>query len=80
VSTHEALTATWTHGCCTDNACTRETCMALPAGKTCAVCLHYHRCRWLIRISGRETWCDWFPRRFYEAVIQPGPVTEGGSP
>jgi hypothetical protein len=68
------------HGCCTDQVCTPATCMELPAGKVCADCRHFPRCQWLLSISGRETSCDWFPRKFsprgVTPVTTPGSVTE----
>ena len=55
------------HGCCVDRACNERTCMALPAGKTCADCA---RINWCLKFfgpdRGKETSCDWFPRRFAE--------------
>jgi hypothetical protein len=35
-----------------------------PDGKTCADCIHFKRCSWLLSYSGKETQCDWAPSRF----------------
>jgi len=61
-----------THGCCADNACKPETCMELPAGKTCGHCVHEPRCCLMFGHKPSDTYCDWFPRRFNE---KPAPVT-----
>ena len=53
------------HGCCTDKACTRDTCMELPAGTTCGDCYHIARCKAIYGHTETNTYCDWFPRRFY---------------
>lgn len=53
-------------GCCIDEACTEATCMNLPEGKTCRDCAGFTRCQAFLSLSGRETACDWFPRRFRE--------------
>ena len=52
------------HGCCTDKACTPDTCMELPAGKTCGDCIHTYRCVAIFGHTAADTYCDWFPRRF----------------
>jgi hypothetical protein len=51
-------------GCCVDKACTPETCMNLPEGKTCGDCVHAHRCCAIFGHKPEDTTCDWFPRRF----------------
>jgi hypothetical protein len=38
--------------------------MELPAGATCAVCSRFERCKRFLRLTGKETACNWFPRRF----------------
>ena len=48
--------------------------MALPAGKSCADCRNYERCRAFIgarHIHDKQTRCDWAPSRFWERVITP---------
>jgi hypothetical protein len=57
------------HGCCADKACTDRTCMALPSGKTCGDCAHLNRCVAIFGHTATDTYCDWFPRRFREAVL-----------
>lgn len=52
------------NGCCADKSCTRETCMALDAGRTCSDCVHFRRCRSLLGVARDRTGCDYFPRRF----------------
>lgn len=54
-----------THGCCSDKACTPETCMELPPGLTCADCFSIKRCKAIFGHTETDTYCDWFPRRFY---------------
>ena len=54
------------HGCCVDKACNSDTCMELPLGKTCGDCLSFLRCKGIMGLTGRETYCDWFPRVFRE--------------
>ena len=59
------------NGCCADKkygkGCTPETCMSLPEGKTCGMCVHWHRCKALIYdLNPDGTVCDFFPRRFRE--------------
>lgn len=50
--------------------------MKLPAGKACADCVHFRRCKSFIGISGRETKCDWHPSRFREKIPEPvAPLT-----
>lgn len=58
---------TMKHGCCTDKACTPETCMELPQGKTCADCVRINYCISLGVTDTARTSCDWFPRRFKDA-------------
>lgn len=55
-----------THGCCADKACKPNTCMELPAGKTCGHCVHERRCCTIFGHEPSDTYCDWFPRRFRE--------------
>ena len=31
---------------------------------TCAECVHYYRCAWLLRRAKNEAPCDWSPSRF----------------
>jgi hypothetical protein len=52
------------HGCCTDKACTRETCMQLPAGETCGECRNFPHCLRMYGTKAEYTYCDFFPRRF----------------
>jgi hypothetical protein len=54
------------HGCCTDKACTTETCMELPIGKMCADCKFIKLCTRMGFTDGAKTSCDFFPRRFAE--------------
>jgi hypothetical protein len=65
------------HGCCVDkkygNGCTEETCMQLPAGKTCGDCVHIKRCKAIFGHVESDTSCDWFPRRF---VLKAGDTPE----
>jgi hypothetical protein len=51
-------------GCCVDGRCTADTCMHLPAGKTCGDCVHLRRCV-AFGFTDSETAdsCDFFPRR-----------------
>ena len=57
-------------GCCEDGKCTPETCMILPAGKTCDDCVHLMRCEAIFGHVPADTVCDWFPRRFRERKRQ----------
>ncbi len=70
MSSHKASVtdARWTvkHGCCVDKKCTPNTCMELPAGKTCGDCYHVARCTAIFGHTARDKYCDWFPRRFKE--------------
>ena len=52
------------HGCCRDGACTEETCMELPEGKTCGDCRYQPWCKALFSCPPERTSCDYFPRRF----------------
>lgn len=52
------------NGCCTDKACTADTCMDLPEGKTCGDCVHIARCKAIYGHVETDTSCDWFPRKF----------------
>ncbi len=58
------------NGCCVDkkygtpNACTEDTCMTLPAGKTCGDCRHARRCDLIFGGNQANTDCQFFPRRF----------------
>lgn len=60
------------NGCCVDKkygkGCTEQTCMSLPAGKTCGDCRHVVWCEGFLgsRFARTNTSCDWFPRRFVE--------------
>jgi len=47
------------HGCCRDKACDASDCMTLPAGKTCADCVHVRKCTALCGAEPTNTWCDW---------------------
>lgn len=38
--------------------------MKLPAGKTCADCRWFAKCKWLISCPPTNTTCDWAPSRF----------------
>ena len=53
-----------THGCCIDNVCTPDTCMELPEGETCGDCYHITVCYTFCGHEMKDTYCDWFPRRF----------------
>lgn len=64
------------HGCCVDQKCTPETCMALPEGKTCGGCIHIRRCKAMFGHVETDTYCDWYPRRFREILLgEPKGVT-----
>jgi hypothetical protein len=53
------------HGCCgVGRACTPDTCMVLPAGKTCGMCRCFSYCRALLGRRWGDIHCDFFPRRF----------------
>ena len=52
------------YGCCTDKACTRETCMKLPAGETCGECRNFPHCSRMYGAKAEYAYCDFFPRRF----------------
>jgi hypothetical protein len=43
--------------------------MLLPAGKTCADCVHYLRCNGLFGITASSLSCDFFPNRFEQAAV-----------
>lgn len=63
------------HGCCVDRECTSDTCMQLPAGKTCGDCVHVKRCVAIFGHKPADTYCDFFPRRFLplaDAVVGKG--------
>jgi len=64
-------------GCCVDKKCTPETCMNLPEGKTCGDCVHIHRCKAMFGHVEADTYCDWYPRRFREAVASTGEEVRG---
>lgn len=57
-------TGVLTPGCCVDRACQPHTCMALPAGKTCADCVHVERCVTMFGIKPESAICDFYPRRY----------------
>lgn len=57
------------HGCCADRACTPETCMELPKGKTCADCLFIVHCKRIYGVKTENTSCDFFPRRFKSRAV-----------
>lgn len=57
------------HGCCIDKLCGSSTCMELPTGQTCSTCLIFNRCKVFLGLTGKETSCDWFPRRFVQAPV-----------
>lgn len=63
------------HGCCTDRACDAQTCMQLPAGKTCDVCVWFYRCSIFGFTTAGSDSCDFFPRRFRETPVP----KEGGA-
>ena len=49
-------------------ACSAETCMSLPDGKTCGDCVHKRRCvTFGFADSETNTSCSFFPRRFVRA-------------
>ena len=57
------------HGCCVDKACNTETCMQLPNGSTCDDCIWLRSCVALgYTNSGKNTSCDFYPRRFVKAA------------
>jgi hypothetical protein len=39
--------------------------MNLPPGKTCADCVHVHRCCALFGHMPQDQVCDWYPSRFH---------------
>lgn len=46
--------------------------MKLPHGKTCADCVHFKRCTWLIGaayVNNKATRCDFSPSRFVEGRV-----------
>lgn len=53
-----------TPGCCVDDACQPHTCMTLPAGKTCADCIHVERCVAMFGVKPENVICDFYPRRY----------------
>ena len=61
------MSATHTHGCCADKACSEKTCMELPVGKTCGDCKHFRHCMAFYQHEASDTYCDFFPRRFVES-------------
>lgn len=61
------------HGCCADKACTHETCMQLPTGKTCGDCVHLKHCSAFYAHTPVDSYCDFFPRRFVQAPPPPPP-------
>lgn len=70
----------WEPGCCTDRrlgyerACTDDTCMRLPAGKTCGDCVHLTRCKSFgFTAAASEQACSFHPRRFREVPLTPSP-------
>lgn len=63
-----------TLGCCTDHACTPNTCMRLPTGVTCGDCAHWARCNGLYDCKLTDTTCDWFPRQFRKRAVEAWPV------
>jgi hypothetical protein len=56
------------YGCCSSKRCTKDTCMKLPDGVTCGDCSNIKRCSYLCGHTEKDTYCDWFPRRFKEAT------------
>lgn len=58
------------HGCCVDKECTTETCTGLPERKTCGDCMHIRRCKAMFGHVESDTYCDWHPRRFQEALLE----------
>lgn len=63
------------HGCCADKACTDQTCMELPAGKTCGNCVNFRHCQAFYAHAATDTYCDFLTRRFREPVMK----QEGGA-
>jgi hypothetical protein len=53
-----------TLGCCVDKDCTDKTCMQLPEGETCGMCVHFARCAALYGADKDHNTCDFFPRLF----------------
>jgi hypothetical protein len=51
--------------------------MNLPAGKTCADCVHCHRCCSIYGHIPADERCDWAPSRFTPKPLLP---TEGVTP
>lgn len=66
------MSASHSHGCCADKACTSKTCMELPEGKTCGDCVNFRHCTAFYAHTSADTYCDFFPRRFREqAAVKP---------
>lgn len=56
------------NGCCVDSACNEKTCMDLPDGETCGVCVSWRRCNAFGFSSNKQRRdCDFFPRKFRRA-------------
>ncbi len=82
------MTAQHAHGCCADEACTNNSCMELPKGKTCGDCYAFRHCAGMYAVTKERTSCDFFPRRFREPLANaaapavqrmPADDTEGGA-
>jgi hypothetical protein len=43
----------------------------LPDGSTCADCVHFKRCEWLISANAEDARCDWEPSRFRPRTTHP---------
>lgn len=58
------------NGCCVDKkygkGCNEQTCMTLPAGESCATCVHVWRCTTIFGSKPEDTSCQFFPRRFHK--------------
>jgi len=57
------------HGCCADKVCTPETCMTLPDGASCSMCVTATYCRKVFGVDPANTWCDFYPRRYRPQVL-----------
>ncbi len=57
--------------CCVDKLCTQKTCVKLPGEARCSDCSHFPTCQHDISVTGTETICRWFPRRFEKKDVSP---------
>lgn len=56
--------------CVRDNPGIHELLMTLPAGKTCADCIRFSRCKWLGCTWPERTQCDFYPNLFKEPAVR----------